>query len=422
MRFFKTPPNTPRRPTLRGLNILQVVGVCGGGLSRHVRNLCQELASQGNRLTVAYAPHDVDTAFQTFVAQWGGKIRFVPLEVRREISPLQDLKAVMRLRRLIREAGPFDLVHGHSAKGGAIARVAGYLAGVPTLYTPHALIMSSPEAFGGKRVLYTAIERVLGRLATAKMIAVSEDERRFILDLNLVSADRVALVENGIEDRDFEYFSSGTGFSRASVAEDPLTFGTTMRLSAQKAPDLLVAAFQRVSEELPGLPMRLVIAGDGELLDDVARQVEANGLDGKVSLLGWQTDVRETLLDLDVFVVSSLYEAGLSYSTMEAMAARLPVVSTDVFGAKSTLSALPGNVVVPKGDPEALARGMKTVATLADTASLRQALQRAGQRNREYVRTHFDKRRLARRTLEIYRSVSSRERSAGPRYRTRRSN
>jgi glycosyltransferase involved in cell wall biosynthesis len=357
---------------------------------------------------VAYAPHDVDDAFQEFVAARRDEIRFVPLKVGREISPAQDLPAVMQLRRLVRDAGPFDILHGHSAKGGAIARIAGYRTGVPALYTPHALIMSSPEISGRKAALYTAIERVLGRLATAKIIAVSEDERRFILGLGLTSPDRVALVENGIEDEDFEYFSSAPGSAAAISTDAPLTFGTTMRLSAQKAPQHLITAFRRVTEELPALPMRLVIAGDGELSAEVERQVQEEGLGGKVSLLGWQADVRKTLTDFDVFVVSSLYEAGLSYSTMEAMAARLPIVSTDVFGANSTLSRLPGNVVVPKGDPEALAQGMRAMATLDEPVSLRRSLRRIGQRNREHVRINFDQRELAMRTLEIYRAVRRR--------------
>jgi glycosyltransferase involved in cell wall biosynthesis len=265
--------------------------------------------------------------------------------------------------------------------------------------------MSSPEVSRGKAALYTAIERVLGRLATTRIIAVSEDERQFILRLNLVSSDRVELVENGIEDEDFDYFSSEPRRAYASVTDVPLTFGTTMRLSRQKAPQHLITAFRRVTEELPEMPMRLIIAGDGELLGEVEKLVKEEGLDGKVFLPGWQADVREMLLELDVFVVSSLYEAGLSYSTMEAMAARLPIVSTEVFGAKSTLSRLPGNIIVPKGDPEALAHGMKAMATLGGPESLRRALWQMGRENREQVRLNFDRRKLAQRTLKIYRTA-----------------
>ena len=64
------------------------------------------------------------------------------------------------------------------------------------------------------------------------------------------------------------------------------------------------------------------------------------------------------LRELDVFVASSLYDAGLSYRTMEAMAAKLAVVTTNVSGTKETVARVPGNVLVPVGDPQTLAHGM----------------------------------------------------------------
>ena len=107
----------------------------------------------------------------------------------------------------------------------------------------------------------------------------------------------------------------------------------------------------------------------------------------------------------DVFVVSSLYEAGCSYSTMEAMAAGLPIVSTKVFGAEETLSRVPGNVLVPVGDPGALAEGMKQLITLREPESLRPFLHRVGRANHDYVSTHFKQSEAIQRTLEMYQAL-----------------
>ena len=350
---------------------------------------------------MAYAPHRADDAFKRFVDDQRDRVRFVPLEVGRDVSPASDLRGVARLVRLIRVKGPFDVVHGHSSKGGAIARVAGRLSGVPTVYTPNSLIVSSPDLSKAERVIYASIERGLGHLATSKLIAVSEDEREFALKVKLVPGERVALIENGIDDEEFDQFS------RESIREDdgkPLTFGAAMRFSAQKAPDRLVAAFIRLREELPQQPMRLVIAGDGDLFSEVERQVEASGLDGEISLLGWRTDTREVLRSLDVFVLSSLYE-GFSYGVLEAMAAKLPVVSTEVFGTRQTVARVPGNVVVPVGDSSALALGMKQMTTLAAPKELRRALRRIGQANHDYARLRFRQSEITRRTLEVYRAL-----------------
>jgi glycosyltransferase involved in cell wall biosynthesis len=385
------------------MNLLEVVEPCSAGVGRHVAGLCADLASEGHRVTVAYSPHRLDDTFRLFMKEHPG-IRFLPLDIRREISPLSDVRGVAQLLRHIRREGPFDVIHGHSAKGGTIARIAGRLAGVPTVYTPHSLIMSSPEIPSVKATVYGLVELALGRLATSRIIAVSRDEGEFVARLKLVSDRRIAVIENAIEDRSFEDLV-GEGGLEAVDERRPLTFGSTMRFSPQKAPGNLIEAFVRLGELVPDLPTRLVIVGDGELFEETWVQAKASGMNGRIFLPGWRSDIGEVLRELDVLVVSSLYESGLSYSTMEAMAAKLPVVSTSVFGTKGALSRVPGNILVPIGDPAALADGMRRMATLSEPGSLRRELRRIGQANRDYVRHHFRRSNVNRRTLELYQEL-----------------
>jgi glycosyltransferase involved in cell wall biosynthesis len=384
------------------MDILEVVEACGAGVGRHVRGLCEHLTAQGHRLTVAYSPYRADEAFERFIVGWQDKVHFTPIKVGRKVSPVSDLRGVVDLLRLIRSEGPFDVIHGHSSKAGAIARIAGRLSGTPTLYTPHSLILASPEISRLEAAVYASVERVLGHWATSKIVAVSEDEREFILKRQLVPDDRIVVIPNAIDDRDLQ------GFPEREACEDiyrsPLTFGAAMRFSAQKAPADLVEAFVLLNDSLPQVPMRLVIAGDGELYPDVKKQVEESSLSDKISLPGWRPDVREVFREVDVLVSSSLYE-GFSYSILEAMAAGLPVVSTDVFGTNETVSRIPGNVVVPAGSPKALALGMEHMATLDRPESLRRALRGVGQNNYDYVRTHFKESEMTRLTFEVYREV-----------------
>jgi glycosyltransferase involved in cell wall biosynthesis len=261
--------------------------------------------------------------------------------------------------------------------------------------------MSSREISRLRALVYTWIEYVLGRLATSKIEAVSEGEYELVLKLGLAREDRVTIVENGIDDQDFEYFSE---VDREKVSQRPLTFGSIMRFSPQKAPGLLIEAFARLVEMSPSVPVRLVIAGDGELFAEAERQVATAGLRDKVSLLGWRTDVRKVLRDLDVLVIPSLYEGG-SYSLLEAMAAKLPVVSTNVFGTDETLAQVPGNVLVPVGDSRTLARGMFQVTVPTEYGSVRRSLQRIGQANYDYAQAHFRRRELTSRTVQIYQAL-----------------
>jgi len=361
------------------------------------------LISEGHRLTVAYSPYRTDEAFRRFMTDRRNEIKLFPLKVGRKISPVSDLRGISKLMHFIRSEEPFDVIHGHSSKGGAIARVAGRVLGIPTVYTPHGLVVSAPEFSGMEAAVFTAIERILGHMATSKFIAVSEDERELVRKLKLVPSKRIALVQNGITDWDLENLS-GKDFARGGLDEKPLTFGSTMRFTSEKAPGHLVEAFVRLSGALPQVPMRLVIAGDGKLFDETKEQIDACGVSDKVSLLGWRSDVGGLLREFDVFVLSSLYE-GLSYSLLEAMAAKLPIVSTSVPGIRETISRIPGNILVPVGDPEALACGMRKVATPAEGESLRRSLRRIGQANHDYVRARFRQSNATRHTLEVYRCL-----------------
>ena len=384
------------------MKILQVVEASGAGVGLHVRGLCQDLIALNHQVTVAYAPHRTDDLFRQFVADQQNNIRFVPLRVERKISPVSDLQAIIRLLRLIKHEGSIDVVHGHSSKGGAIARVAGRWSGIPTVYTPHSLIVASPEISRAEAVVYTLVERTLGHWATSRIIAVSNDEREFIVKLGLAPKDHVVVIKNGLDARDLEYSSEGS--TCEDFKQKPLTFGSIMRFSTQKAPVNLIDAFIQLLDMLPKIPVRLMLAGDGELFPEAKRLVEESGLGEKIALLGWRENTRDLLRKFDIFVLSSLYE-GFSYAVLEAMAAKLPVVSTDVFGTKETVFQVPGNVLVPSGDPKALAHGMKQIATLANPGALRQVLRRIGEANHSYVLGHFRQSETTRRTLEVYQAL-----------------
>jgi glycosyltransferase involved in cell wall biosynthesis len=390
------------------MNILEVVESCLAGVGRHVQKLCEGLAAEGHLVTMAYAPGRADEAFLRFVASWEDRIRFITIDAQKEVSPVSDLRASAQLVRLIQQTGSFDVIHGHSSKGGALARIAGRALGIPTVYTPHGLILASPKLSKQEYFVYTWIERFLGHLATSKFIAVSEDESEFAIKLKLTSDNRVAVIENAIDDQDFEYFSEK--IIDEDINQKPLTFGSAMRFSHEKAPGQMVDAFVRLTKALPQIPMRLVVAGDGELFADVRRQVDRSGLKEQIYLLGWKTNLKEVLREFDIFVVSSLSEAGFPYSIQEAMVAELPIVSTNVFGVRRILSKIPGNIAVPSGDPDVLTNGMKQMVTATDATSLRRKLQEIGRANRNYVRTHFSQVETTRRTIELYRSLDGQKR------------
>jgi glycosyltransferase involved in cell wall biosynthesis len=156
------------------------------------------------------------------------------------------------------------------------------------------------------------------------------------------------------------------------------------RLCEQKGQFLLLEAVARLASE--GVPVELVLAGDGELRGDLERLIEAQGMAGFVNITGWVDSkrVRDEILSARVLVLPSFAE-GLPVVIMEAMALGRPVVSTYVAGIPELV--IPGETgwLVPAGDADALAEVLRE-ALEADAASLAEM----GKRGRERVLQRHD--------------------------------
>src|SRR5207248_9096964 len=137
----------------------------------------------------------IDTLFRDRLAAVPG-LRALALPMRTSVHP-SDVGVVRRVRRYMREHGPFDIIHGHSSKGGAIARLAALgKRRVAAFYTLHGLIMIDPCLAKWKSLFYLTIEHALA-LRTARIIAVSPEETRAAKRLGL-GQSRVVMVPNGL--------------------------------------------------------------------------------------------------------------------------------------------------------------------------------------------------------------------------------
>jgi glycosyltransferase involved in cell wall biosynthesis len=139
--------------------------------------------------------------------------------------------------------------------------------------------------------------------------------------------------------------------------------GTVGNFTAKKDHAGLVRAFARLAAGDPGAV--LVLVGAGPLEDDLRAQVDAVGLAGRVVFAGSRGDVPDLLAAFDVFVLSSRYE-GLPIALLEAMAAGRACVATDVGGVPEVVTDGVDGVLVPPGDPDALAAALAAVAGDAD--------------------------------------------------------
>jgi glycosyltransferase involved in cell wall biosynthesis len=168
------------------------------------------------------------------------------------------------------------------------------------------------------------------------------------------------------------------------------------RLAAQKAPEVFVAACAELAGRVP--EARFVLIGDGPMREEVAGAIRTSGLRERLLHVPGLQDAFTVMPQLDVFALTSRYEAG-PYAPLEAMRAGAPVVLTDVPGNRDTVTDERTGLLVPADDPKALAAAIERLLREPQLA------RRLAGAAREDLAARFDVRRTGERTLEVYRSL-----------------
>ena len=317
-------------------------------------------------------------------------VRVLELPMSRNISPGRDWRALRELSGIIARLQP-DIVHGHSAKGGFLARMAARRARVPAVYTPHVLPFRKYDS-RLKRWVYVALERYAG-CRTDFLIAVSESERQAALTARLLPPERIVLIPNGIVAEDY-YCPQRRDAVRRRLGIDDSTplIGVVGNLRPQKDYETFVKAAALVAAHVP---TRFVIAGAGPLRGQLTSLIKRRGLSERFIMPGWFDDISGLLAALDLFVISSRYE-GCPYALLEAMAAETPVVGTAVPGIEEIVGDGQYGRLAPARDAEALA------VTIRQAIIEPEVSQQRAVAAREMVQATYSLQDMLARTAELY--------------------
>ncbi|MEZ4581978.1 MAG: glycosyltransferase family 4 protein, partial [Caldilineaceae bacterium] len=267
----------------------------------------------------------------------------------------QDMRALVRLRRFIRDGG-YVIVHTHSSKTGIIGRWAARWAGAP-------VIIHTVHGWGHHdrqhplvRKLYIWLER-RALPFTDKLIAVSPSNVEKGLADGIGTPDDYVVIRSGIELDRFGHPQVARAETRRvwGIPVDAPVVGTVTRLSPQQAPLDFVAAAAQVHVQRPDVWFMLV--GDGPLRADVDARARELGIADRLVLTGLRRDVPELMAAFDIFALSSLWE-GLPRVLPQAMATGLPIVTTGADGSAEAVEDGVNGLVVPAGDPQALASAL----------------------------------------------------------------
>lgn len=287
------------------------------------------------------------------------------VDMKREISPLEDVRAVYRLARLFRE-NDFDIIHLHSAKAGMLGRIAAWLSSsAPVIYTPHAFSFLA-STFASP--VFHLMEKT-GRPLADVLMAVSESEAALAKQIGY-REDQVQIVRNG-----------------GSAGESPClklgernhgpTIGMVGALRRQKDPLTFIRACALLREQ--NRDARFCICGAGPLEEMARRTIDDLDLADVFDLAGNVDGIDARVQSWDVFVLPSRYE-GLPYSLLDAMAASKPIVATRVPGIEEVIVDGESGLLVEPGDPEGLA---SAIGLLLDNDELARGLGEAARRRVE---------------------------------------
>ena len=280
-----------------------------------------------------------------------------------------DPRSVLRFSRLVREFRP-DVVHSHMVHANLLARAARLIQPFPVLVcTLHNLTMAGVEKDWTSA--FELAHRVTDGFAELTT-AISQSAAGYYVRRRAVPGPKMIVMPNGIDTNDFRHDPSARRRLRRELGvEGRFVWLAVGRLEKAKAYPTLLRAFARLGDG----PRTLLVCGQGSLRDEMAGLAEELGVAGRVQFLGLRTDVPALLSAADAFALSSDME-GLPLVLLQATAAGLPVVATDVGGNPEVIAPGVNGDLVPPGDPEAFAREMARVEALP--AEGRAALGRAG--------------------------------------------
>ena len=332
----------------------------GGAAENTLRSAC---GLDPERYEVSLIYGRTDNPLQPWIDRakaQGVQLYYLP-DLVREIHPITDFRILFQLSKLLGKIRP-QIVHTHSSKAGILGRWAARLRRVPLIvHTPHGHVFYGYYGALGSW-FFRMIEKITGRF-THRMIGLTELEIQHHIQAGIGKPGQFIAIHSGVE---IEKYASAHG-NRDSLREqlrvpkEGFCIGSAGRLAPVKNFTLLLQALDTLHSKHPDR-YHLVIFGEGAERGILLNQSMELGVQDRFYLPGWVDSMQDYYPAFDLFVLCSKNE-GMGRVLVEAMAAGLPVIATSVGGVPELLGEGEYGVLVPSGDPEALAEAILRVTS-----------------------------------------------------------
>jgi len=365
-----------------------------GGAQKYVFDLACAAKSKGDEPVVAIGRSKEKTLSQKLGEQ-GIAVKQLQYLVR-EISPVNDLKAISEFKNLYKELQP-DIIHLNSSKAGIVGALAFHSVGLKKsrlVYTAHGWVFNEPMNFA-KKCLYIYLEKFTARYKD-KIICVSDYDKAVGQKYRIAPVSKLVSIHNGLEDIADQFQPKAGAVSElfGDFLPTGKIVGTVANFYATKGLEYLIdAADILINREKQNLIFAII--GDGELRLRLEAKIAGYNLKNKVLLLGKIDNARKLLKAFDIIAMSSVKE-GFPYSILEAMASGMPIVSTSVGGIPEAIVDKVNGLLVEPKNPGALAEAIKY---LLDNP---QAAEKMAEQGRKDVAEKFSKEKMISETWSVY--------------------
>jgi len=263
--------------------------------------------------------------------------KIINLKIKNRFNPV----IIFYILKLIREIKP-DIIHTHLFQARFYATVA------HLVYNRSILITHKHNKVNLKKHNIFILLEMISIFFNKKVIAISESVKNSLIRYEFVQSKKIFVVHNGIDYQKFYKTANAKFFSN----KNPLIIGTVCRLEKQKGIRYLLLAMNSILAKFPNVQLEIV--GDGSLLEKLEELSENLGISNSVKFFGKFADVIPFYKRMDIFILPSIYE-GFGIVLLEAMAAGVPVIATNVDGITEVVIDGESGILIPPKNPEVIA-------------------------------------------------------------------
>ena len=389
--------------------VLQIVNRLNlGGITYNAASIAARLRPDFDTMIVAGMKEESEESSEFMLKNLGLNPVYIP-DMMREINFLKDHKAYLHLQKIIQDFKP-DIVHTHAAKAGMVGRLAAWKCNVPVIvHTFHGHVFHS--YFGNTKTrMILEMERFLAKIST-QIIAISENQKRELTEVyKIAPASKVNIIELGYDLDPFQTdrLQKRIDFRKKyGIDDETIAIGIIGRIVPIKNLKLFIQGWQNVYKN-KNLKIKGLIIGDGEERLEMQRFCETIGVaysspehpnpEAGLIFTSWIFEADQAMSGLDIIALTSLNE-GTPASLIEAQAAGVPIVTTNVGGVSNIVIPDETALLVPTNDLDSFTLALNR---LVSDNMLRQRMSIAGPR---FAQKRFKYERLTSDIRTLYNSL-----------------